>query len=253
MFSLALFLLLPAAVLSDWCYPQYCYESDGYDYISCDQEFNTCVPGTWLTYASCVYTGWADPTGAIYCDDYNMEACDYDWDTGYPVCHEPMHDGSDWSDWSDIAWNSWGWEDNTDWAEVQEDWDSAVKAGLGIVYTIIIVIVVIIVVSILLCILCCYCCGKGCCGKRRNRHQNVVIQNTVQPTDGGAQPPAVVPSVVPAAYPATAQYGGGGVYFNQAEGGVSVGQPYPPAPPQPQQHPVPMSYNQQPPAYPAKQ
>ena len=245
--SLLLLLLLPAAVLSGYCYPQYCYESNGYDYVSCDQEYNTCVPGTWLTYASCLYTGWADSTGVIWCED--NQSCNHDWNDGYPFCYDNPVTEINWSSWSDIG-NEWSWYDSdTDWSEVQEDWDTAVKAGLGIFYTIIIVIVVIIVVSILLCILCCYCCGKGCCGKKRASGQNVVIQNTVQPTEGG-----VPPQHAPAAYPHAAHYGAGGVYFNQGAGDVSVGQPYPPAPPQPPtQHPVPISYNQQPPAYSTKQ
>ena len=242
---LSTLLYLSPGLLGEYCYPQFCYESDGFTYITCDHEYNTCYPGDWLSYASCAFSQVGDASGAAWCQDY--ETCRHDWSNGEPFCSYGPATTVHWMD-SYTAWN-----------KLDEDWNHTVNAGLSIFYTIIIVAAVMVVVLILLCVLCCYCCGKGCC-KKRAANQNVVIQNAVHPN---GQQPLYVSGAYPGAQPNQAAYPGaqpnqaaypgvigtGGVYFNQS------GQPYPPAPVLPAtQVPVPMSYNQppKPPTYTAE-
>lgn len=177
---LLLVLFYPLVVVSEYCYPQYCYNLDG-TYIWCDQSEYMCTEGAWYwETASC---DWVGSDGAefwssgVWCGD--EETCQTDWDTGLPYCTwwgEPVEDN-----WDQITWPG--------------EFSDAVEAGINMVTTIIICVVVGIVVLLVGCCVCCFYMGKGCFRSRERRAgennvhpaTTVNVQNTPQvamPTGG---------------------------------------------------------------------
>ena len=87
MLFLSVLLLLPALVVTEYCYVQYCYNYDK-THIWCDQSEYLCTPGTWYShYATCAYVGsdgahyW---DAAIWC--HEDESCETNWVDGEPYC-----------------------------------------------------------------------------------------------------------------------------------------------------------------------